>query len=302
MGQKNRAPVCCIGARVWPPRTGLNMPRVICRHKGELFFWSFKNVLYICPDLSNLSHIDSQQEASPARLKSSRVLVRVGSDKSLRRPGRLYFFCRTNGISKVNVKDSIPTFTRYQVMKYLSVLCSLGLAGRDKEGNYYIRNIRTAAKRLGIQGHVSGRINKDMVNDDKTWTDYVMGHAVLGYVGNLRSGRSKKRAACYTAHICQGQGDLFDFKKTRVDSSVDSQATALRGIGRRYRVSDATASRWRRRGQKAGYQVKRHLSFVRELGEAVDTASLRYYNEDGKVMVVIGKCLYIEQPAMLFAV
>jgi hypothetical protein len=238
-----------------------------------------------------------------SKLTYGRILAKIGADRSLRKPMRLLFWCKVHGISRVHYKDDIPSFTKYQVQKYLSVLLEHGFVGFDRNGYYYIRSLRFVAKRLGIVGPILARPDKDVVFKDNTWVSYLMGHAVLSYVGNLRSGKSKKRAKCHTASNCHEQGkDLLDFcsNSYQANSSADSQAVSLAGIAKKFNITISTASRWRRRGQRAGYAVCRHLKFIRDLkGETFN--GVRNFCEDGKVFFAIKGKLYQELPAILFA-
>ncbi len=195
---------------------------------------------------------------------TTKILSAVLNSKDLRNPSRLYFWTATNIGSKVHKSDLkgpiLGAFSPYQIKKYFSVLRRAGWVGLDRDGNFYLRSMETILVREGLavksKRYRAIDIPAGAMNGNKAWLDFLAGTYVLAMASSLRWGSSRKRSKCYAADNNAGKPFLTLDSKTVANSSI-AQGVSIELLSRSSGCHESTASRWRDRGEAAGYKLVR---------------------------------------------
>lgn len=227
------------------------------------------------------------------------ILQSLISDKKLLRCSRLYFAWRALYGSKIHANDFAPDgFSRYQLQRYKKELKEYGWIGEDRFGNVYLRSIR---KMYGYGIKVPDHV----LSSNQSWMGWVEGTAIKKYALALTGGKRTKRnarmfqAGCISsASKNRGRVILTDNRKKPI--SVDTRrcmGLSLENIMKSFRVSKATASRMRKRGQSSGYILAR-MFYPVGVWRGGNFSLLRLA-ENGHKLSISGCTIYEEGPSQI---
>lgn len=187
---------------------------------------------------------------------TTKVLRAAQSCKSLRNPSRIFFWIAQNVGSKCHISALSGNFSKHEIKNYLHFLARRGWIGRNKQGDIYLRSVSTILKREGVE-RGNGKLRRifipaEMSDSRQKWNDFLHGVPMLDHALGLRTGITKKRSRCYAADNNAGNPHIIT--STPVHSSI-AQGLSLSLIAKKHGVHPSTASRWRKRGQAAGYEL-----------------------------------------------
>lgn len=215
---------------------------------------------------ANVRHICHTLQRLPTKFISD-----LQNDPSLRGAGRMFLYIRRFVGSKYHpeTQKSILSvhFSNYQIQKYLSVLVAKKMMRRDQAGNYYLTSVEVLCPD-DVNRH-GERIRKlRYVLDDQALRDgqyfkkVIAGVVVAAYTRSLRYGSTSKKASRQAAtNDPTGIGSVYVSGQLVSTSTLANssmvQGCALTILAKHTGRHKSTMSRWRKKGQAAGYTLGR---------------------------------------------